>query len=162
MSPKLKWTIKGRLEIVYTGTLKSMERYTGYARLFHGDNLYGEGECIDGVKVGPWKHYHADGQLMQECTYGNKGKEEGVCRHYHANGQLSSEEWFLSGKLDGECRTWYEDGAISSLCQHDNGKRLESREYYPNGGLRMVMLFENDKFKSEVWYREDGSLWRQT
>jgi hypothetical protein len=48
----LNWTQLGQLEIVYSGTLKRMERHTGYARLLHGKNrLYGEGECVNGIKV---------------------------------------------------------------------------------------------------------------
>jgi hypothetical protein len=56
---KLKWTIKGHLEIVYTGTKKNMTLYSGWAEL----DDYGRGQCINGVKVGRWEYFHTNGTL---------------------------------------------------------------------------------------------------
>lgn len=161
VSPKLKWTIKGRLEIVYTGTLKAMEKYTGYARLLHSKNkLYGEGECVDGVKVGFWKYYHRDGQVMLEETYDDKGLEQGSSCHFYENGQLAKECFYIDGRVQGESRTWYDDGALESHNQYDMGKSVEVKEFYPEGEIRLHQEFKVGRLSKETWFKPDASVWR--
>ena len=161
MSAKLKWTIKGRLEIVYTGTLKAMERYTGYARLFHSKNaLYGEGECIGGIKVGPWTYYHGNEQVMIEETYDDKGRKQGKSRYFHDNGQLAKEHFYIDGQEQGESRTWYDDGALNSHNVYDKGKSVEMREFYPDGIMRLHQEFVAGRLSKETWYKRDASVWR--
>lgn len=161
MKQKLKWTIKGRLEIVYTGTLKAMVRYSGYARLVHSDgSLYAEGECVEGVKVGHWRHYHNESQLMLDVTYDDKGREQGICRDFYENGQLARVCHYHDGKLQGESQTWYRDGALESQNWYDNDNSVEVKEFYPDGVMRLHQEFTAGRLSKETWYKPDGSVWR--
>ncbi|MGL5666188.1 MAG: hypothetical protein ACRDD9_08700, partial [Shewanella sp.] len=47
--PPIKWTASSNKIVVYTGTLKNMQRYTGTAELFEKGILFGRGECLDGT-----------------------------------------------------------------------------------------------------------------
>lgn len=161
MSPKLKWTIKCRLEIIYTGTLKAMNRYTGYARLLQNkDELYAEGECFDGVKVGFWRHYHDDELVMLEEIYDDKGRVQGISRAYHNNGGLAKECFYIDGQVQGENKTWYDNGALKSHNLYDKGKPLEVKTFYPMGVIRLHQEFVSGRLRKEIWYKQDGNVWR--
>ena len=160
MSPKLKWTIKGQNEVVYTGTLKAMEMYTGYARLYSKTGLYGEGECVNGIKVGFWKYYHDIDQVMLEETYDDKGRKQGISRSFHQNGQLAKEEFNIDDQPHGEIKTWYENGALESHHVYEMGKSVEEKSFYRDGVLRSHQEFIAGRLSKETLYKRDGSLWR--
>ena len=165
MMTKLKWTIKGRLEIVYTGTLKNMSVYTGWAEL----DGYGRGECFNGVKIGAWEYFHKTGQLMLREGYDEHGLRHGYSRSFHLNGQLDMEEYYENGKLSGESSFYWEDGSLHKKISHTpEGYTSEVKSYYEGTSvLHMHQLFERYQGKKgwrtrllkEVWYHENGALW---
>ncbi|SDI06128.1 MORN repeat variant [Vibrio xiamenensis] len=160
MSPKLKWTIRGRIEIVYTGTLKEMKKYTGHARLYSKNDLYAEGECTEGVKVGFWTYYQSNDQVMLEETYDDKGRKQGISRSFYENGQISAEGFYIAGQLHGESRTWYDNGALESHNLYDKGKPVEVKTFYLEGEIRLHQEFISGRLNKETWYKQDASIWR--
>uniref|UniRef100_A6W0P1 MORN variant repeat protein n=1 Tax=Marinomonas sp. (strain MWYL1) TaxID=400668 RepID=A6W0P1_MARMS len=140
---KLKWTIKGQLEVVYTGTLKNMERYTGWAVL----DDYGQGECVEGVKVGQWEYFHQDGKPMMIEEYNDKGQKHGPSQAFHNNGQLERDCYYENGKNSRDSLHYWEDGSLKSHIRYSpEGLILESKTYYPTTGvLRDHQIMERRK-----------------
>ncbi len=132
---KLKWTIKGKKEVVYTGTLKRMELYTGEAVLENKHGLYARGR----LKTGRWTCYGKE-KIMAEIDYDSEGLEDGEVRHY------------------------YETGKLESLYRHDDhGKSINYINYSREGLKRLYQEFDQDKrnlLKREIWYKNDGYLWQ--
>ncbi len=155
---KLKWTIKRNKEVVYQGTLKNMELFTGQARLEDKGALYAEGECQGGFKVGPWRHYHSNGQLMSRETYDAQGREQGLKELFYDDGSLWKKTTYLNAKPVGEDLNYYRGGGLRGrIIYDDKGERLSCEEFHPNGQLRLKYLFSNGRLISEQRYQEDGS-----
>ncbi|WP_394392810.1 toxin-antitoxin system YwqK family antitoxin [Shewanella woodyi] len=151
---RLKWTIKREREVVYTGTLKSMQLFTGIASLKEPSGaLYGEGECVNGIKVGPWCHYHKNGQKMSQMRFDTDGLTHGESLLYHDNGVLWSRKMFDHGKLIELSQSFYDSSALESETHYDQKGRPKSiKEYFPSGELRHTMEFELGKLKHEQYY----------
>jgi antitoxin component YwqK of YwqJK toxin-antitoxin module len=157
---KLKWTIKGNKEIVYQGTLKNMELFTGQARLEEKNVLYGEGECRAGNKVGPWLYYHENGETMSRETYDENGRKQGLSELFYDNGNPWSTTVYQNGKPVGELLRYYDTGELHSRSIYDTtGNPVSCQEYYSNGNLRLEQTFIAGRLSSEQRYQNDGTPW---
>ncbi|MBV7314300.1 toxin-antitoxin system YwqK family antitoxin [Shewanella sp. NIFS-20-20] len=161
--PPLKWTIKRNKEVVYHGTLKAMTLFTGQAVLIEKNGtLYGEGECIDGIKVGPWRHYHGNGQVMLQVNFDEQGREHGEKCGYYPDGTLHYHMHFDHGRTVAQAQYYYEDGALMSETHYNEaGLTLWVKEYYPDGILRRWQQMNAGKLHQERFYHPDGRLWAE-
>jgi antitoxin component YwqK of YwqJK toxin-antitoxin module len=62
------------------------------------------GDYENGVKVGPWRHFHPDGTLFANGRYDEKGRRVGAWIEQRSNGKLRTEVTFGEGRLDGPWR----------------------------------------------------------
>ncbi len=161
---QLKWTIRGKLEIVYTGTKKEMTLHTGWADLAD----YGCGECINGVKVGRWEYFDTPGVPTHIAHYDDGGLEHGIQQSFHGNGQLQQVEHYEHGRPCADSLIYREDGSLREQHRYTpEGRTLESRSWHPNGRLSFHMQLERYQVKKdwrtrvlcERWYRDNGELW---
>ncbi|CAH0535626.1 hypothetical protein VST7929_03148 [Vibrio stylophorae] len=157
---KLKWTIKGKFEVVYTGTLKAMQRYSGAAKLYHRDSLYAQGECDNGLKVGFWQHYHGNGQVMLEGSYDAQGLEHGCWQLFYDDGQLNEIDYFDHGRRVGESQSFYQSGELRHHYWYDDqGRTALAKSYYRSGQLRHLQEMQKGRLVNETYFKADGSVW---
>ncbi len=157
---ELKWTIKENKEVVYQGTLQDMKLFTGQARLEEKGILYGEGECRNGIKIGAWRHYHTNGQLLSRETYDDQGRKQGLSELFYDNGSPWNTTCYKDGKPVGKVLRYYESGELNSRSYFDPaGNKLSHHEFYMNGNLRLEQTFRNGRLIKEQRYQEDGTPW---
>ena len=65
----------------------------------------------DGVKNGPWKKYHANGQVFEEGAFVG-GEKHGSWVTYYADGQKLEEGEWEHGQPIGVHRAWLPDGTL--------------------------------------------------
>ncbi len=79
------------------------------------------GEELSDLLSGPYKSWHANGQLLRECTY-KDGKKDGLYKSWNENGQLWLEGTYKDGELDGPCKRWNYNGKPWKDCTYKDGK----------------------------------------
>lgn len=70
-----------------------------------------EANYEDGVKNGPWKKYHANGQVFEEGAYVG-GEKDGPWVSYYPDGQKLEEGEWENGDPIGIHRAWLTDGTL--------------------------------------------------
>ncbi len=161
---KLKWTIKRGMEVVYTGTLKNMVLYSGWAEL----GSYGKGQCENGIKVGKWEYYNVNNQPMLYEEYDEHGLRQGWSRQYHPNGQLEKEEFYKDDCVQGDVNVFWPNGNVHKWISHSReGRIIEVKSYSKEGNiLKLHQIIEQYKLKRslvtrlklEYIYDSDGHL----
>ncbi len=101
------------------------------------------GEELSDLLSGPYKRWHANGQLLQKRTY-KDGKLDGQCKSWHESCQLWKDCTYKDGKLDGPCKEWYANGQVKLEFTHKDDK-LDGpcREWYANGRLQDECTFKD-------------------
>lgn len=101
MPTPIKWTARSNKIVVYTGTLKNMQRYTGNAELIEKGILFGRGECLDGTRIGPWQFFHPCGALRAEVTFDSQGRGALFLSRWLFTIDWSISRWPACWRLDG-------------------------------------------------------------
>lgn len=106
------------------------------------------GTTKDGKKHGQWLTYY-ESQLF-EIEHWINGKRHGPFRTFYDNGKVLTDGHFVQGNIDGRYRVFYEDGKLAELNWLDQGyKELTWCEWYPNGRVRRIALYQKDKLLRE-------------
>jgi len=74
-----------------------------------------------GVKNGPWKKYHANGQVFEQGAYVG-GEKDGMWVTYYPDGQKLEEGEWENGEPIGIHRAWLADGTL--LIEVDKSRGL--------------------------------------
>ncbi|GAB4141556.1 MAG: hypothetical protein Fur0041_16770 [Bacteroidia bacterium] len=140
----------------------------------NGEKL-AEGEYADGLKVGEWKVYSANGGWMSSKENYFKGKLEGTRKEYYPNGKLKSELDFKNDLRYGLLKSYYQNGVIKTQGWYINDERegdwyeytergnVENHYYYVNDALHGYQeYFDKKARKAEEAFYEEGSLWVRT
>ncbi len=86
-----------------------------------------EGEQRNGVRVGTWTSYHANGIIRSRRSYVN-GVEEGGTEVYHENGMTYYSGQYLHGKEVGIWQFLDPEGTLIRTVEYDSlGNMLEQR-----------------------------------
>ncbi len=103
-----------------------------YKEWYPSGTLWKEGLYEENSRVGQWKWYAENGELVKDALYNEKGLADGNWTYFHDNGTKRRIEGFKEGKRHG--RT----------------------EYYNNDGTQLLELFsfKNDRLDGEVirWF----------
>lgn len=124
--------------------------------------LYGEGEFVDGKRVGKWKFYALEDKsfkrIFQKEQLFSDGKKEGAFKYFYPNGAVGVTGNYVSDKLEGEVKSYYDDGKLYGTRTYQNGL-LEGRQIYlhPNGKTLLEHHFLNDTLNGPYHtYYENG------
>lgn len=120
-----------------------------------------EGEYRDGKKHGRWRTY-PDGSLEREEEYLNDQRVKQT--HFWDNGQPRRLFPFRDAKLHGTAVAWYRNGQKALEVNFIKGKRHgPAHGWFPDGSDKLQGEFADDwEALRWVWWREDGSVWRET
>ena len=89
------------------------------------------------------------------------GKRHGKRIWYDDDGRIWSETPYVEGRRQGVAIKYYKDGTKKSEEPWADGIRVGSGfEYRENGTIAKEVEYA-DSVQSEVWYREDGSKWKE-
>lgn len=114
------------------------------------------GQVEDGLRVGAWKAWHANGQLNWVFEH-----EDGQLAHrtiWHANGAKRMEGRFVDGKPDGIHPRWDEAGQKVSEEAYRAGTRDGPRRLWdPKGHLLQETKYEEgQRHGPSTWYYATG------
>ena len=141
-----------------TGIMPSIrEVRTGDLRM--RDGLYyarGDKEPFNGKQITP----RSDGSKWLEMPYVN-GKRHGKKIWYDDDGRIWSETPYVDGRRQGVAIKYYKDGTKKSEEPWADGIRVGSGIEYRENGMIAKEVEYADSVRSEVWYREDGSKWKE-
>ena len=105
----------------------------GYWKEYYSEGeLRGEGEYLDGGRIGKWKFYHENGKIEQVGKYRKGGKPHGDWVWYYENGEVRREETYSNGKEDGQIIEYDEEGNILKKGEYIAG--LEEGDWEINTG----------------------------
>ena len=132
----------------------------GHWKEFYDEGpLKAEGSYIDGIKVGDWTYYHANGAIEQKGKYTKKGIQDGLWKWYYDNKQVRREETFIKGKEEGDFIEYAEDGSIINKGTYFDGFQ-DGPWYSEYGDYKEEGEYKNGN-KSGEWkgyYRTNGKL----
>ena len=83
--------------------------------------LRGEGDYIDGARVGSWKFFHANAKIEQFGKYRKGGNPHGLWIWYYESGAVRREETYINGKEDGEMIEYDENGEVLEKGEYVEG-----------------------------------------
>lgn len=78
--------------------------------------------------------YHDNGMVAETGICLN-GEKHGVWTAFDENGNKSMEASWNNGTKEGNWTVWHNNGTLHYLMVYENGKRLLSTEWDPNGTL---------------------------
>jgi len=136
---------------------RTREVRTGDLRMRGG--LYyarGDKEPFNGKQITP----RSDGSKWLEMPYVN-GKRHGKKIWFDDDGRIWSETPYVDGRRQGVAIKYYKDGTKKSEEPWADGIRVGSGIEYRENGMIAKEVEYADSVQSEVWYREDGSKWKE-
>jgi uncharacterized protein len=148
--------------------------------------IKGEGDYKDGVRVGAWKFFYADGKTDQQGKYDQKGRPVGDWKWYYENGQLLREESYTDGLRNGTMTEYDENGIIITQGEYIDGLKeghwffqiddyreegdyvagerngVWKHTYAANGKPRFEGTFVNGiPDGKHTWWYENGRVWQE-
>jgi uncharacterized protein len=121
------------------------------------------------------RDYYTDGKIKVEATYRN-GVPEGVRREFDDDGNITRTYVFRNGKVmaegilsedgqrQGQWKEYYPDGRIKSIGNYTNDKPTgEWVFYHPNGQIEQTGTFNSEGLITGhwLWYHSNGQLHRK-
>jgi hypothetical protein len=103
---------------------------------------------------------YPDGALVEEGRYSNS-KRVGVWRRYWPNGNVMSEITYQMGRPRGEYVTFYPDGKLEEKGSWDLDRNTGAfQRYHPNGKLAQDFVFNEHGLRDgeQKYYHENGQL----
>jgi antitoxin component YwqK of YwqJK toxin-antitoxin module len=119
---------------------------------------------VNGIKEGRSYYYHPNGNLKEEVYY-EEGKRQGPSRAFDSDGQLVALQEYHNdylverirvnrtdneGRKQGQWLEFYEDGTVKrEVVYKDNQIDGIYKEFEPDGGLSLVMEYEEGRIVEE-------------
>jgi antitoxin component YwqK of YwqJK toxin-antitoxin module len=124
-----------------------------------------EGPMMCGRRVGEWKKFAPNGNLIELYRYDEEGKFTGVYNSfYEDNGAKEIVGKFVSGNKHGLWECFYEDGQYKYSKTYDMGIMVGPyREWHPNGKLQEEGNLDSKGARIGEWntYRENGLIFQR-
>ncbi len=106
----------------------------GFLTLWHDNGVKeGEGQFVEGRKVGPWTWWFKSGQKRWEGTYVDD-RPDGFERGWYANGMLEYEGSFQAEHRSGPFTRWYDTGQLALRGEYSDGRREGEFRYWNYDG----------------------------
>ena len=121
-------------------------------------NLVSKGQYLHGLLDGPFREFYPNKGIKVDGQYKN-GKFEGTWLYYNISGIVIGKGEFSGG--NGRQISIFENGAIKSETLYKNNLREDTEKVYsPDGKLKEVRFFRNDKLEKSVKKYSAFSLFR--
>ncbi|MDA7980014.1 MAG: DCC1-like thiol-disulfide oxidoreductase family protein [Pirellulales bacterium] len=127
-----------------------------------GRRRVSEGDMVNGVRHGFWKHYRHTEQGT-DTSEGRvvKGQREGEWKTKHPHGGWTTETYRL-GALHGPWRTFFRNGSTQIEGRYDSGQQIGLWHFYSaNGQTEQVREYKNGKPHGQ-WITIESGITVQT
>ncbi len=99
-----------------------------YVKLSPNGTIIEKGNFTKGKYIDSLTRFNADGSILYQGFYNDKGNEEGKVRYYYPNGQIEFEYTTENGALRGKAVRYYENGDIKEIIQYSDEGTVTSSE----------------------------------
>ena len=144
--------------------------------------LKGEGEYIDGRRIGDWIFYHQNGKIEQKGKFLKGAKPSGLWVWFYESGNMLRQENFTNGLENGMLIEYNDSGRVTTKGEFVDGEKegpwiledgdIVEQGVYKNGqkdgiwktySKRQVLLFQGNFIDGNpdgkhVFYYENGKL----
>ena len=112
----------------------------------------------DGLPVGAWSYYYADGSISAEGSYNDNGQQHGKWLYYYPNGYLEQDVTFADGLPTGEWKIFYSNGQLKQVLTYmDNAFEGAFQTYHGNGAIHIHGQYEAGRPTGKWLYYNAGS-----
>jgi len=126
------YTIAGKIET--EGVLKGRERVGSWKYFYPNGDLMSEENYKKGKLDGEQLIYYPDGKVTESAIYKN-GLKEGVISKYSSKGILIEEIAYKEGTPNGLAKYFELKGGLKETGYYNNGKRVGTWQYYMDGEI---------------------------
>jgi antitoxin component YwqK of YwqJK toxin-antitoxin module len=123
---------KGILET--EGFLKGRKRIGKWKYFYANGDVMSEESYKNGLLDGEQLIYYPDGKVTEFAVY-NNGLKHGVISKYSSKGVLIEEVTYKDGKPNGFAKYFELNGSLKESGNYSNGNRVGNWEYYMDGEL---------------------------
>lgn len=136
---------------------KDCKIHNGDAIYFHANGQLSEmSRWIHGKREGPCVEYYSNGAMSDSATYRN-GIPVGNHYRWHRNSYLADSISHANDTLDVKV-SWFDDGTLAAAGFLLRDSLFGKWKYYRhNGEISAVVVYDNGKVLSKVFFNEDGS-----
>lgn len=122
-----------------------------YKSYYKNGQLYEQSELFDGKHNGKYISYYKNGQLKERGNY--------IPKKYNLKGIHHNKNYEFPTKI-GTWKHWNIDGDLMFARSYSDSEKSQTiRKYYPNGNIKEVTKFVEDKVDSiHVNYAKDGTI----
>jgi len=136
--------------IVATGPIDAADEQQGdWKEFYENSDLKAEGNYANGVKVGEWKYFFADGMKFELGKYDSKGKQSGKWLWYYDDGNLRRESNFTRGQEDGDFIEYNDSGKVITQGEYTDGMK-EGDWVYTLGNYKSFGKYSDD-MQDSIW-----------
>jgi antitoxin component YwqK of YwqJK toxin-antitoxin module len=133
----------------------------GMQIMYHGDGSKERETVYVKRKKQSEVWYFKDGSTFMEIPFVD-GHRHGMVIQCREDGSKWMETPWVDGKITGMRITYYEDGSKFSETPYVDGNANGTGiKYRRDGSKESETVCENHKWQSEIWYRENGSKWKE-
>ncbi len=120
--------------------------------------LESKGFFIDKTRVGAWKYYFKNGNLMSEENY-HQGKLHGKVVNYYPNKKPTEITFYKNGLKEGLSKKFSSDGILIEELQYKNDKPNGLAKFFElNGNLKEKGVYKNGKRVGKWEFYLDGEI----
>jgi antitoxin component YwqK of YwqJK toxin-antitoxin module len=114
-----------------------------YREFYPNEQLFVEGQFLNGRQHGEWTFYHENGEQNRKATY-NNGQPDGAWDVFRSDGTLAARRSFRNGQRHGEWITY-----------DKTGKNPLREEHYADGNPEGVwkIWFDNGKQRQQIGFK---------
>ena len=106
------------------------------------------GKMINGISIGNWEFYNANGQLTSYGAYNDTGERAGKWTWLYNNGKVKEIAVYDAGILNGENIEYFPNEKPSIIANYVNGELDGEYKYYNNkGALLQKKYFKNGELE---------------
>lgn len=146
------YTISGKIET--EGVLNGRKRVGNWKYFYADGELMSEENYKDGKLHGEQLIYYPDGQVTEFAVYKN-GLKDGVISKYSSKGVLIEEITFTEGKPNGLAKYFELNGDLKETGHYKFGKRIGTWQYYMDGEVATEEELKKKKKSTYTKKKED-------
>ena len=118
----------------------------GVYMLFQNGNLKEEGNYEKGYKMGEWKSYYPNKQLLEKKNY-VWDRLYGVSLTYWENGEIKESKNYVNDIKSGEWKLFYKSGKTASIEVYSEKGKLETGTYFDEQGKLVDLAYVTKAIK---------------
>ena len=132
--------------------------YNKLSRDSSEDSPIAEGNYYRGTRVGEWRFFNKQGELISSKVYPQISGKEGRFLVYDEQGRITVSGIYIDGKRIGKWK-YFNGGYLEYEEAYDTfGQRISKTRYFTSGGMAFTPYLENKKHGLKTIFKKDNTI----